>query len=160
MSKFKDFINKAKKSIPDVANVVGKLATGNVGGAIAEVGEILQTKAEKDEKASELLYEFELKKVEFAIDEHELLYKDKADARAMYKEDSEIQKTFSITFLASYVVFTIIIMYGLYELGVRGVKLENYVVAIITSIYTGVSMKLNTIVEFLFGSSLNNKTKD
>ena len=40
-TKFKIFLNKAKKLIPELAKVGGKLATGNYLGAISEVGEII-----------------------------------------------------------------------------------------------------------------------
>ena len=158
-TKFKEFIEKAKKVVPDIIKVGGKLATGNIGGAISEVGQLLQEKADEDEKVNELLYEFELQKIEFALEEQELLLKDKADARAMYKEDSGLQKTFAITFLVCYILLTILMLFGFYQIGVKEVKIANYVVAFVTSVYTGMSMKVNTIVEFLFGSSLSSNKK-
>ena len=48
-------------------------------------------------------------------------------------------------------------LFGYYKIAVEKVVIENYIVAFVTSVYTGLSMKVNTIVEFLFGSSLENK---
>jgi len=158
-SKFRDFLDKAKKVVPDIIKVGGKLATGNISGAINDVGQLLQEKAETNEKANELLYEFELQKIEFALEEKELLLKDKADARSMYKEDNALQKTFAITFLVCYIGMTILMLYGFYKIGIAEVEVPNYVVAFVTSVYTGMSMKVNTIVEFLFGSSLSSNKK-
>jgi len=159
MSKFKDFIDKAKKVVPDIVKVTGKLATGNIGGAISDVGQMLQDKADADEKANELLYEFEIQKIEFALEEQRLILEDKADARSMYKEDNGLQKTFAITFLCCYILLTILMLYGFYQIGMNEVKVANYVVAFVTSVYTGMSMKVNTIIEFLFGSSLSSNKK-
>ena len=159
-TKFKIFLDKAKKIIPDLAKVGGKLATGNYLGAISEVGEILTGKADankNDDKVNALLYEFELSKIEFALEEQKIYLDDKADARAMYKEDNALQKVFAITFLCCYILLTVLMLYGFYQIGVNEVKIQNYVVAFVTSVYTGMSMKVNTIIEFLFGSSLDSK---
>ena len=161
-TKFKIFLNKAKKLIPDLAKVGGKLATGNYLGAISEVGEILTGKADanKDnDKINALLYEFELSKIEFALEEQKIHLDDKADARQMYKEDNGLQKVFAITFLSCYILLTILMLYGFYQIGINEVKIQNYVVAFVTSVYTGMSMKVNTIIEFLFGSSLSSNKK-
>lgn len=161
-TKFKIFLDKAKKLIPDLAKVGGKLATGNYLGAISEVGEILTGKAESEpsnDKINALLYEFELSKMEFALEEQKIYLDDKADARQMYKEDNGLQKVFAITFLSCYILLTILMLYGFYQVGINEVKIQNYVVAFVTSVYTGMSMKVNTIIEFLFGSSLSSNKK-
>jgi hypothetical protein len=137
--------------------------SGNYIGAIADVGSILTGKANANDKdnpkAKELLAEFELRKIEFALEEQELELKDKADAREMYKEDNGLQKVFAITFLFCYILLTVLMLYGFYQVGIKEVKIQNYVVAFVTSVYTGMSMKVNTIVEFLFGSSLSSNKK-
>jgi hypothetical protein len=162
-NKFKLFLDKAKKALPELAKVGGKLVTGNYIGAIADVGSILAGKAkdntEEGKQAKELLAEFELQKIAFALEEQELELKDKADAREMYKEDNGLQKVFAITFLSCYILLTILMLYGFYQVAINEVKIQNFVVAFVTSVYTGMSMKVNTIVEFLFGSSLSTKQK-
>ena len=161
-TKFKIFLNKAKKLIPELAKVGGKLATGNYLGAISEVGEIITGKVDankNDDKLNSLLYEFELSKVEFALEEQKLYLDDKADARQMYKEDNGLQKIFAIVFLCCYILLTILMLYGFYKIGINEVEIQNYVVAFVTSVYTGMSMKVNTIIEFLFGSSLSSNKK-
>jgi len=161
-TKFRNFIDKAKKILPDIAAVGGKLATGNYLGAISEVGEILTGKAEEEpnnDKVNALLYEYELCKIEFGIEEEKIHQQDRANARNMYKEDNALQKVFAITFLACYIGMTILMLYGFYKVGIAEVEVANYVVAFVTSVYTGMSMKVNTIVEFLFGSSLSTKTQ-
>ena len=77
----------------------------------------------------------------------------------MYKEDNGLQKIFAIVFLCCYILLTILMLYGFYKIGINEVKIQNYVVAFVTSVYTGMSMKVNTIIEFLFGSSLSSNKK-
>ena len=125
-SKFKIFLDKAKKLLPEIASVGGKLATGNIIGAISDVGGILTEKAKDNEQAKELLKEFELQKIEFALEEQELTLKDKADARELYKEDNGLQKVFAITFLACYILLTILMLYGFYQVAINEVKIQNY----------------------------------
>jgi hypothetical protein len=64
-TKFGKFLNKAKNVVPDVLNVAGKVATGNISGAIQEVGNALNKKAKNDIEAQSLLTEFEMYKMEF-----------------------------------------------------------------------------------------------
>ena len=66
----------------------------------------------------------------------------------------------TISFLCFFVALTLFMLFGYYKIAVEKVVIENYIVAFVTSVYTGLSMKVNTIVEFLFGSSLENKTQD
>lgn len=64
-TKLGKFLEKAKNVAPDVLNVAGKVAVGNIGGAIKEVGDALKKKAETDVEASYLLQEFEKFKLEY-----------------------------------------------------------------------------------------------
>ena len=146
MSKFKQFLKKASGYIPELANSVGMLATGNILGAVKSVGDILKVESQKSEKAKELYSEFLLKEMEFEAE-------DRKDARSLYKVDSSLQKIFAITFLSLYIVLSFVILSGLYLISVQGLKLDNYVVSFVSTLHGGMSMKVGTIVDFLFGSS-------
>ena len=89
MSKFKEFLKKASGYIPELANSVTMLATGNILGAVKSVGDILKIESQKSEKAKELYNEFLLKEMEFEAE-------DRKDARSLYKVDSSLQKIFNI----------------------------------------------------------------
>jgi len=86
MSKFKEFLNKAKDIAPEILGVAGNVLTGNIGGAVKEVGNILQSKAEKDAKAQELYLEWQMNEKEFEKELYAMELKDKQDARAMQVE--------------------------------------------------------------------------
>lgn len=162
-TKFKNFLDKVKKTLPniakDVANVGVKLATGNYLGAIGELGQVLTNKAESDEKANDLLYEFELQKMEFALEQQKLELADKQRATDLYKHDNQLQKILSLTFLILYIVLSFVLLYGLYKVSIDGVELDNYVVGFVSALHGGMSTKVNTIVDFFFGASTGDKNK-
>jgi hypothetical protein len=153
MSKFKEFLQKAGKVVPGIVEVGGNIIGGNYLGAIKNVGELLKGESEKNEEAKELLQEFELKKLEFEQELKKLYLDDKKDARSLYKVDSSLQKVFAITFLSLYIVLSFVVLIGLYLISIQGLKLDNYVVSFVSTLHGGMSMKVGTIVDFLFGSS-------
>ena len=153
MSKFKEFLQKAGKVVPGIVEVGGNIIGGNYLGAIKNVGELLKGESEKNEEAKELLQEFELKKLEFEQELKKLYLDDKKDARSLYKVDSSLQKIFAITFLSLYIVLSFVVLIGLYLISIQGLKLDNYVVSFVSTLHGGMSMKVGTIVDFLFGSS-------
>jgi len=153
MSKFKEFLNKAGKVVPGIVEIGGNIVGGNYLGAIKNVGELLKGESQKNEQAKELYQEFELKKLEFEQELEKLYLEDKKDARSLYKVDSSLQKIFAITFLSLYIVLSFVVLIGLYLISIQGLKLDNYVVSFVSTLHGGMSMKVGTIVDFLFGSS-------
>ncbi|SEH05498.1 hypothetical protein [Candidatus Venteria ishoeyi] len=153
MSKFKEFLQKAGAVVPDVLKVGGNIIGGNYLAAIKNVGELLKGESQKSEEAKELLQEFELKKLEFEQELKKLYLDDKKDARSLYKVDGSLQKVFAITFLSLYIVLSFVVLIGLYLISIQGLKLDNYVVSFVSTLHGGMSMKVGTIVDFLFGSS-------
>ena len=153
MSKFKEFLKKAGKVVPDVLKVGGNIIGGNYLGAIKNVGELLKGESEKNEEAKELLQEFELQKLEFEQELEKLYLEDKKDARSLYKVDGSLQKVFAITFLVVYIALSVLILIGMFKISLEGLKIENYIVSFVSTLHGGMSMKVGTIVDFLFGSS-------
>jgi len=45
-------------------------------------------------------------------------------------------------------------LYGAYVITVQGIKLEYYLVALVSSIFTAISTKVATVTDFLFGGSV------
>lgn len=103
MSKFKEFIKKASGVVPEVLNVAGKVLTGNISGAIGEVGNILKGKAETDAKAQELYLEFQMQQMEFEKELYELEVKDRDSAR---NREIEVAKTGKVDILMYATGFT------------------------------------------------------
>lgn len=77
---------------------------------------------------------------------------DRDSARDMYKNDSWLQKTFAIFFLIAWCALTAVLLnYFVF----RSVNLQDWQIAFISSINGGISTKLSTIIDFLFGGSIS-----
>ena len=85
-TKLGKFLNKAKNVVPDILNVAGKVATGNIGGALKEVGDALNKKAKEDIEANALLMEFEQYKMEY---EKELLQIQEENITKRWESDNQ-----------------------------------------------------------------------
>ena len=92
---------------------------------------------------------------EYEIEAFDLERLDRDSARD--KGDSKLQRVFAITFLVGYIIMTLVMLYGAYIIGIQNIKLENYLVALVTSIFTAMSSKVGTVTDFLFGGSVGGK---
>lgn len=99
----------------------------------------------------------ELKQLE--MDAESKLIEDRQSAREMYQKDSSLQKIFALVFLGGYLIIStamILVIFGMF--GVAGISsLEPFQASLISMVFTAMSVKVNTIVDFLFGGS---KSKD
>ena len=81
---------------------------------------------------------------------------DRGSAREMYAKDNWLQKTFAIFFLVAWCGLTAL-MLSYFIFGT--IELADWQIAFVSSINGGISTKLSTIIDFLFGgaiSSVNN----
>ncbi len=133
-----------------IANVIKGGASGSGNSIIKDVfdgiDKITTTDAEKEELKQKALG---------------LYLDDVKSARTMYMSDSSLQKIFAITFLVAYISLTALLVWGLWVYVKAGViDAPEWVVAFISSLWGGLSAKLNTIVDFLFGSSQGSQNKN
>jgi len=92
----------------------------------------------------------------FLLDAYKEAAKDRQSARAMYMNDSWLQKSFAILFLVCWLILT----YLLLNHFVGGtVDLKEWQIALLSTIYGGINTKLNTIIDFLFGGSAGTDKK-
>jgi hypothetical protein len=120
-------------------NIFKNLLKGGTAEVIKEgtklIDEIFTTKEEKLEAKKELF---------------KLAISDKDSARKMYEFDSTLQKIFAMFFLFAWVFLTVLILnYFVF----KKVDLLDWQIAFVSTIYGGISTKLGTIVDFLFGGS-------
>jgi len=160
---FGKIVNGVKDHGVDVLGVAAKVASGNVVGAVNDVKSILSGKESIPEVSSALkelelrAKEIELEHRKYDIEEFSAETKDRERATDLFKHDNVLQKVFAVTFLIGYFLITIMMFYGAYLVAVEGIKLDNYMVALVTSTFTAMSTKVNTIVDFLFGGSVGGK---
>ncbi len=77
---------------------------------------------------------------------------DRNSARTMYEHDSWLQKSFAIFFLLAWCALTFVMLnYFVFNT----IELEDWQIAFISSINGGISTKLSTIIDFLFGGAIS-----
>jgi len=77
---------------------------------------------------------------------------DRGSAREMYAKDSWLQKTFAIFFLIAWCGLTVLMLdYFIFD----NIKLADWQIAFVSSINGGISTKLSTIIDFLFGGAIS-----
>ena len=143
---------------------IGKLIGGGASGIIESVGDTAKKfiTTESDRQAFDLaLKAAELDAKRLVMEAEGKYFADRASARDMYKHDSSLQKIFALSFLVGYTILT---GYMVYIVTVRitqgGFSIPDWAVALISTIYGGLSAKMNTLVDFLYGSSQGSREKD
>ena len=77
---------------------------------------------------------------------------DRDSARDMYAQDSWLQKIFAIFFLVAWCGLTFVMLnYFVFQT----IELQDWQIAFISSINGGISTKLSTIIDFLFGGAIS-----
>ncbi len=81
---------------------------------------------------------------------------DRDSARQMYSHDSWLQKVFALFFLLAWCALTFVILnYFVF----KTIALADWQIAFVSSINGGISTKLSTIIDFLFGGSVRGVNK-
>jgi hypothetical protein len=119
----------------------GKLTNAGVAETLKEgtklIDEIFTTKEEKLQGKMELF---------------KMAVGDRDSARKMYANDSWLQKTFAIFFLIAWCGLTALMLnYFIFD----NIQLKDWQIAFISSINGGISTKLSTIIDFLFGGAIS-----
>ena len=152
---FGKFIGKVGGVLPEVGEVALSVIGGNYTGAIAKTASIIKGEIDKGGKKAEeakvFLNEFEMFKMTFEKECFELEAADRDSARNLYSTDGLIQKVLAIVFTLAY--FSI--SYFLFNHFItKEVKLSDFEIGFISTIFGGMSTKVNTIIDFFFGGSV------
>lgn len=138
--------------------IIGGGLKGLADGARDIIHEINAPKEEK-EKAALAIQELATKHTEImqqdATHQMELVLADKQSARDMYKANSSLQKVYALTYLAIYVILSCIILYEIFT--PVALNIPSWGVQFIATLFGGMTMKLGTITDFLFGSGMESK---
>lgn len=143
-----------------LSSILGK-GTGDLISSIGDTAKKFIT-TEADRQAFELaLNRAALDAKRLEMEAEQAYFNDRASARDMYKTDNKLQKMFAMTFLVGYVVLTVVMLYLVVGwIGAKAIAIPDWAVALISTIYGALSSKVNTIVDFLFGSSQGSREKD
>lgn len=152
-SKFGQFLSKAGSVIPEVIGVASKLATGNIGGALEDVGGILSANKDKDENTKALFMEFEKYKMDYAKECFELEVKDRDSARIRQVEMAKAGK-FDFMMLATGIVGLLSFMFVIYAVVyVPSIK-DNDLFVHLLGMIEGVV--ISNIFAYYYGTSVKN----
>jgi hypothetical protein len=91
-------------------------------------------------------------------DMYALEIEDRKDARNMYNHDNSLQRVFAIAFLAGYLIVTFAAGWMVYVISVDSIHLPDWAIGFVGTIWGGMSAKVSTITDFLFGSSYKTST--
>lgn len=142
-----------------VGSWLGQLLGNSAGDIVEKVGSTVDrfvTTKEEQLEADHLKRELELRFKQLEFEAEQSLLADRQSAREMYAHDSSLQKVFAIVFLAGYLAMSgLMVWLVLSWIPSAGVTLEmpEWAVVLITSVFTAMSTKVNTITDFLFGGS-------
>ena len=119
----------------------GKITNAGVTETLKEgtklIDEIFTTQEEKLEGKKELF---------------KMAVADRSSAREMYQKDSWLQKAFAIFFLLAWCGLTFVMLnYFIFNT----IQLDDWQIAFVSSINGGISTKLSTIIDFLFGGAIS-----
>jgi hypothetical protein len=140
-------------------SIIKDLFTGGIEGIVNSVGNTVDKFVTTDEEKKEAelaLRKIDLEFQQLQMDLEEAYIKDRDSARRMYEHDSSLQKIFAIVFLAGYLAISAIMLWLVLS-WIPGaevdIEMPQWAVVLITSVFTAMSTKVNTIVDFLFGGS-------
>lgn len=137
-----------------IGDLFAKSGKGLIDGLTDTVDRFVMTKEEKaDFQLALQRAELDLKKMQ--MDAEQMYMSDRQSARAMYANDSGLQKLFAIVFLTFYCIISggmiaMVISIAFYQ---KSVDLPEWGIMLISSVFTAMSTKVATIVDFLFGGS-------
>jgi len=155
-TKFGQFLSKAGSVVPDVLNVGGKVLTGNISGAIADVGNLLKGEAPNNPEVQKLLQEFELAQMDFEKEMYALEVQDRNEARKREVEMAKAGATdwlMYVTGLSGLLAFGIIIYSVIWVEGTQDNKLFIHLMGMVE----GTAL---TIFAYYFGTSKSSHDKD
>lgn len=154
-TRFGQWLDKAKDKIPEIASVGMEILTGDVGGAIEKIQDILDRKEKYNSEAAKLKQEWEMYKLDF---QKELLQMDAADrANARSREVEMARATGKRDWMQSAVGITLlcfgatVLGYGLF-FDIKNpepyARLEGYALGLVS-----------TVAIYYFGSTQGSKNK-
>jgi hypothetical protein len=137
-----------KEKAPHVLDVVGNVLPDK--GVLGIIKNIVS----KDSSIPpEQKLEFEKLVADHEKEMYALEIDDRKDARKMYTSNSQLQKIFAITFLIGYLVVTFAAGWMIYIIAVKQIHLPDWAIGFVGTVWGGMSTKVATICDFLFGSS-------
>lgn len=146
-----------------LSKLIGSGAKDLLQGVTGLVDEVVTTKEEREAlkvQLEQMVMEHGLKLKDQALREYELEITDRSNARAMFQDDSQLQKIFALVFLVAYILLTAGLIWMVFSFTSGTTPLPDWAISLISGLFGAMSAKVNTITDFLFGSSSGSKEKN
>jgi len=149
---------KIGKILKKAPSILGKVATGAVQIAAGEnplsvvrerIGKDIMNSNDLTENEKEIV----LAELDGELKRQSLEVKDRISARTMYKDDNKLQFWFASGFGLAYIFLTGIFIWLAWQIAIKGVEVSEFAITLISTLFGAMSAKVNTITDFLFGSS-------
>jgi hypothetical protein len=154
---FGKFCKKAANVVPDVLDVVLEVASGDIKGAVEKVRTKIGSAALRDEKAKELMYEFQLAEFAFQKEMEELAVRDRESARLREMEYVKAGRIdwehilLAVIGISAFCFLLVVLVYK--QLPAENRELFIHVAGIIEGVVFG-------IYNYNFGSTRSSRNKD
>jgi hypothetical protein len=147
------FKNFKETKVGATLNKIAPSIVDAVGDAFPPANLLKMFIRQSPEMTTEQKQQIEAMLPEYELELTKMMYADRANARDMYKADSDLQKLWAQVFLYGYISFTAIFIVLVYLLSTRHIDVEGWAVSLISAIWGGMTAKVSTINDFLFGGS-------
>ena len=137
--------------IPNLGNIFSGIVKPFADGAITIGAKYIDSK----EKLEQYKADIALAELETNQRMTEFVYKDMADARAMYNKDNSLQKVFAIAILVKNIILVTILLLSITHF----MKMPEYVIALISMILTSSNDSVKQVCSFIFGSTEGSQRK-
>lgn len=139
-------------------------AIGNTASeVVSSVGETIDRFVTTDEEKAAArieLRKLDLRFQQLEMDAQAAVLRDRQSARAMYEKDSSLQKVYAVIFLVGYIGLSGALLYWIFGMltgNSFAQELPNWAAALLSTVFTAMSTKVNTITDFLFGGSQSDR---
>ncbi|MDF9799764.1 hypothetical protein OKW21_005027 [Catalinimonas alkaloidigena] len=135
---------------------IKQMLTSLFSGGLAEIRQLVdEVTTSKEEK---LRLQNEIDKIFYGLQSQlfEADLKRFQESHETFRKDGQMQKVYALTFLIAYVGLSVVMLLII----TRMTNLQDYAISLISTIWGGMSVKVNTITDFFFGSSSGSQHKD
>ena len=133
------------------SGVVGE-GIKNIFGGLGSIIDDLHLSGEEKQAFKLAVEKQKLEAEKLAIKVQQIEADERNKARAMYSDDSSLQKFFAFSFLFGYFALLFVILLVVFGSKFAS-EFENWQIAFVSTIFGNMSMKVGTITDFLFGGS-------
>lgn len=147
----RSLVKIGKDVAPDLLTAVGEVVPGLSG--LKKIGELI----EGDENLSVEDKNYLLERLRLDIQAFQAEVDDRKSARQLYEKDSLAQKVLAGLFVVAYFGVTWVLLDHFFS---TTDKLADYELSLVSTLFGAMSAKVNTIIDFYFGGSMQNKAKD